>query len=135
MQRDAPGTVEMIVVEETAAGLEKRACQTQSLPLHDPNLDEPDEAMRGQSAFSEPLHPNLSAYSMHDVIQAARCEMARTVEDVLARRTRALLLNARASCEVAPRVASIMARELGRDAQWEREQVMRFRRLADGYIA
>ena len=54
---------------------------------------------------------------------AAREEMARTVEDVLARRTRALLLDARASIEAAPRVAEILAAELGRDEPWREDQV------------
>jgi glycerol-3-phosphate dehydrogenase len=60
--------------------------------------------------------------------------MARTVEDVLSRRTRSLLLDARAASEAAPRVASLMARELGRDAAWEEEQVRSFRDLARAYL-
>ena len=60
-------------------------------------------------------------------------EMARTVEDVLARRLRALFLNAAAVVEMAPRVAIMMARELGRDEAWAAEQVSAFQRLADGY--
>jgi glycerol-3-phosphate dehydrogenase len=57
--------------------------------------------------------------------------MARTVEDVLARRTRALLLDTRASMEMAPKVADLMAVELGRDAVWARDQVRDFRALAE----
>jgi glycerol-3-phosphate dehydrogenase len=60
--------------------------------------------------------------------------MARTVEDVLARRTRALLLDARASIESAPVVARVLAGELGRDAEWERAQVEAYRDLAQGYL-
>src|SRR6185503_2974897 len=56
------------------------------------------------------LHPALP-YIEAEVIWAARAEMARTVEDVLARRTRALFLNARAAVEMAPRVAELLARE------------------------
>ena len=56
------------------------------------------------------------------------------VEDVLARRTRALFLNARAAMEMAPRVASLMARELGQGADWEAAQVEEFRRTARGYL-
>lgn len=67
------------------------------------------------------------------VVWAARHEMARSVEDVLARRTRCLLLDARASIDVAPRVATLMANELGRDEQWQQEQVDKFAELADGY--
>jgi len=60
--------------------------------------------------------------------------MARTVEDVLARRTRALFLEARAAIEMAPTVASLMARELGRDPAWEAEQVRAFRQTARGFL-
>jgi glycerol-3-phosphate dehydrogenase len=61
-------------------------------------------------------------------------EWARTVEDALARRTRALLLDARASQQCAPRVAELMARELGRDEAWQRAQVAEYCRLAEGYL-
>ena len=60
--------------------------------------------------------------------------MARTVDDVLARRTRCLLFNARASVECAPEVARLLARELVRDAAWEAEQVDVFRNLAEAYV-
>jgi glycerol-3-phosphate dehydrogenase len=60
--------------------------------------------------------------------------MARTVEDVLARRTRALLLDARASIEAAPRVADLLARELGRDAAWRDRQVADYAALAKDYL-
>jgi glycerol-3-phosphate dehydrogenase len=56
--------------------------------------------------------------------------MARTVEDVLSRRTRALLLNARAAERAAPVTAQIMADELGRDKAWAEEQVRAFCELA-----
>jgi len=59
-------------------------------------------------------------------------EWARTVEDVLARRTRALLLDARASMEIAPRVAELMAGELGRDQAWQQAQVNHYCELAEG---
>jgi len=59
--------------------------------------------------------------------------MARTLEDVLARRTRSLLLDARASAEAAPAAAELLARELGRSDDWAREQVREYRKLSDGY--
>jgi glycerol-3-phosphate dehydrogenase len=60
--------------------------------------------------------------------------MARTVEDILARRTRALFLNARAAIEMAPRVAELMAKELERDDAWKSEQIRSFEELAKGYL-
>jgi glycerol-3-phosphate dehydrogenase len=79
------------------------------------------------------LHPALP-YLAAEVVWAARHEMARTVEDVLSRRTRALLLDARASIEAAPRVAELLARELGRDDSWRRAQVTAFAELAKDYV-
>jgi len=79
------------------------------------------------------LHKRLP-YHQAEVVWAARYEMARTVEDVLSRRTRSLLLDARASLEAAPEVARILARELGRNAAWEHEQVEQFRNLTENYI-
>jgi glycerol-3-phosphate dehydrogenase len=61
-------------------------------------------------------------------------EMARTVEDVLSRRTRALLLNAKESRRIAPECAAIMANVLGKDQQWEKDQVETFNKLAEQYI-
>jgi glycerol-3-phosphate dehydrogenase len=56
------------------------------------------------------------------------------VADILARRTRALLLDARASMEAAPVVAELMAAELGRDDRWQAEQVAKYRTLASDYL-
>jgi glycerol-3-phosphate dehydrogenase len=55
------------------------------------------------------------------------------VADVLARRSRALFLNTAAAVEMAPRVAALMARELGRDAAWAAAEVKAFTELAEGY--
>jgi glycerol-3-phosphate dehydrogenase len=59
--------------------------------------------------------------------------MARTVEDVLARRLRALLLDAKASLETAAEVAKLMAEELEKDQMWQEEQVKLYTELANGY--
>jgi glycerol-3-phosphate dehydrogenase len=80
------------------------------------------------------LHPALP-YLVAEVQWAARHEAARTVEDVLARRTRCLFIDARASVQAAPRVAELMAVELGRDGAWVAEQVERYSRLAQAYMA
>jgi glycerol-3-phosphate dehydrogenase len=79
------------------------------------------------------LHPDFP--DIHaQVVWAARHEMARTVEDVLARRLRVLFLNARAAIEMAPQVAKIMAAELGFDGEWQQSQVRRFSALAHQYL-
>ena len=69
-----------------------------------------------------------------EVVWAVREEMARTVEDVLARRTRALLLGARVSIEAAPRVAELMSQELKRDSDWQKQTVQQFKEVAQGYL-
>ena len=79
-----------------------------------------------------PMHPDLT-YCPAEVIWSVRHEMARTVEDVLARRTRALFLNAAAAITLAPRVAGIIAHELKRDASWADSQVNSFVALARQY--
>jgi len=78
------------------------------------------------------LHPALP-YIAAEVVWAARSEMARSVEDMLARRTRALFLNAGAACEMAEPVATLLAAELGRNATWKQTQVAEFRALAAQY--
>lgn len=65
---------------------------------------------------------------------AVEHEMARTVEDVLARRTRALLLDAKESVRIAPAVASIMAATLGQDKAWELQQIEQYQQLVETYI-
>ena len=80
-----------------------------------------------------PLHPELPTLT-GEVVWAVRNEMARTVEDFLSRRTRSLLLNARASIEMAPKVAELMAEELKRDSAWKQDQVKKYEELANGYF-
>ena len=92
-----------------------------------------DALAAASPALGRALHPSLP-YHQAQVVWAARYEMARTVEDVLARRTRSLFLNARAAIEAGSTVAAVMARELGRDERWQRQQVEDFTQLASSYI-
>jgi glycerol-3-phosphate dehydrogenase len=87
-----------------------------------------------EPAWAEPLDGALP-YTGAEVIWAVRQEMARTLEDVLARRTRALFLDARAALRMAPRAAACMARELRQSGAWEAEQLRSFRRTAENYVA
>lgn len=132
---------------ETVGGWPHRPSRTRTLRLHGAN-DTPhtgfemhgsdaakvDALLRSLPEFSLQLHPRLP-YFAGEVIWAARHEMARTVEDVLARRMRALFLDARAAAEMAPTVAMLLAKELGWDAAWQVEQLRSFRELATGYLA
>jgi len=82
--------------------------------------------------LAERLHPDLP-YIGAEVVWAARTEMAQTVEDVLARRTRALFLNAGAASAMAEPVARLLAAELGHDDDWMKAQVKEFHALAQQY--
>jgi len=90
------------------------------------------ELMRAEPALAEPLDKALP-YTGAEVVWAARRELACTIEDVLARRTRALFLNAKAAIRMAPRVAELMAREFGRDDAWITAQVRQFKKVAKNY--
>jgi glycerol-3-phosphate dehydrogenase len=79
------------------------------------------------------LHPRLP-FRRREVIWAARHEMARTVEDVLARRTRALFLDARAAMEAAPAVAELLGAELKRSPAWKARDLENFLSVARGYL-
>jgi glycerol-3-phosphate dehydrogenase len=88
-----------------------------------------DEVDRGH----ELLHERLP-YPRGVVAHAARFEQALRVEDVLSRRTRSLLLDARAAGECARDVAELLGAELGRDADWTAREVAAFGKLVDGYV-
>jgi glycerol-3-phosphate dehydrogenase len=79
------------------------------------------------------LHPDLP-YISAEVIWGVREEMARTVDDMLSRRTRALFLNARAAIAMAPAVAKLMAEELGTGQDWIDQQLQQFNDLARKYL-
>jgi glycerol-3-phosphate dehydrogenase len=131
----------------TLARLPDRDCATRNLNVHGfhPSAErfgslsvygadalEIQELIAEEPALGEALHPDLPCCGA-EVVWAARHEMARTVEDALARRTRALFLNAEAATSMAPRAAELMARELGRDASWRSAQVQAFGELAAAY--
>jgi len=129
------------------ARLAERACTTRTLNVHGFHQSSDrfgtlavygsdalgiQDLMRSTPSLAVPLHTDLP-YTGAEVLWATRHEMARTVEDVLARRTRALFLNARAAEAMAPEVASLMAAELGWDAARQAAEVNAFSTLAKGY--
>lgn len=129
-------------------GLPHRDSQTRDLKLHgwcvNADLSDPfhvygsyegevKELAQENPELAEPLHPALP-YTGLEVVWAVRNEWACNVADVLSRRTRSLLLNAAASVSAAPRVAAIMAKELGKDQAWIDEQVEAYGKLAENYM-
>jgi glycerol-3-phosphate dehydrogenase len=83
--------------------------------------------------YKTKLHPDYS-HVEGEVIWAIRNEMARSIEDFLARRIRLLFLDVEASLSVAPKVAHLMAKELGYDNQWEEMQLIEYKELSKNYI-
>ncbi len=133
----------------TLGKLPERDCLTRRLPIHGftERTNKHDslsvygsdahairELMKAEPDLAEKLSDSLP-YLAAEVVWAARNEMARTAEDVLARRTRALFLNSKAAIESAPKVASLLARELGQDANWERSEISKFHALASQFYS
>ena len=133
----------------TMAKLDERPCVTKTLSIHghhqhaeqfgDLRYYGSDALALGELKTASPelarqLDPALPIQAVQ-VVWAVRQEMARTVDDVLARRTRPLFLNAKAAIAMAPAVAKLMAAELGRDERWQNEQVAEFTAMAQGYLA
>jgi len=92
-----------------------------------------DEMISQNPALGIPLDSRLP-YTKAEIIWICRNEMPLKVEDVLARRTRALLLNAKVSADMAAEVAYIMAMELGFDLIWQNEQIESYHELVNNYI-
>jgi glycerol-3-phosphate dehydrogenase len=111
----------------------------QAIDLNDPlyfygsDKEQLIDMMEKDSETKQLLSSRLNIYAAQ-VIWAVRYEMARTVEDFLSRRVRALLLDAREAMLVAPKVATVMAAEMGKDVEWEKEQVKEFEKVASKYI-
>ena len=130
------------------ANLSPKACLTTGLSIHG-NKKQTDfnnhffvygsdkegllDLINENKGFGEKLHFKMD-YIKAEVIWAVRHEMARTVEDVLARRLRVLFLDTRYAIDMAPAVARLMASELDKDENWIRIQVAEFNCLAEGYL-
>jgi glycerol-3-phosphate dehydrogenase len=84
-------------------------------------------------AYAEKLHERYP-YTVAEVVWAVRHEMARDVEDVLARRVRLLYIDARAAIAAAPRTAQTIAQELQKDQHWIDRQVADFSAMAQRYL-
>jgi glycerol-3-phosphate dehydrogenase len=114
-------------------GFHEAANQFGSLAVYGSDACEIRKLIDDDARLSEPLHAALP-YVKAEVVWAVRHEMARTVEDILARRTRALFLNARAALEMASVVAELMASELGWDESIRTKQLAAFHDVASNYV-
>jgi glycerol-3-phosphate dehydrogenase len=129
-------------------GLDEHDCVTKNMPVHGyvKNVDRTNHLyvfgsdipkinslINNNPEYDELLDSRLP-YKKVEVIWGVREEMARTVEDILARRTRALLLDAEASIAMAPTVARLMAEELNYDENWINNQIEEYTQLASEYL-
>lgn len=129
-------------------GMSEHECVTRNLPIHGYRQDNDykavlyyygtdDDAVKAlikiDVSLGELLHRSLP-YIKAEIIWAVRNEMCMTVEDALARRTRALLLDARAAIESAPLIANMMAKEMGKDDSWIKHQIDTFSAVAKNYL-
>ena len=144
---------EVIDLAATSAGLEPRPSTTEDLTLHGcpvessviasadehplsvygSNAGEIKQLISSRPSLGTKLHESLP-FVEAQVIWAVQHEMARTIEDVLARRLRALFLDARAAMECAPRVAAIMQAEFQASHEWKQAQIDEFDAVAEGYL-
>ncbi|MDB2672436.1 glycerol-3-phosphate dehydrogenase/oxidase [Flavobacteriaceae bacterium] len=136
---------DIINTTQSVGGLPERGCITHNLPVHgyDYNSDwtnplhvygvDIDKIIKldleGNTSLSKEVH-----LTKNQVIWAIREEMAMTVEDVLARRTRVLFLNASESLILAPTVAAIMGKEMGKDSSWIATQIENYTTLTQNYL-
>jgi glycerol-3-phosphate dehydrogenase len=144
-RRMAEDTVDKAIL---VGDLEEKKCVTEHLHIHGYSnqpweghyhvygSDQPQlqRIEKSQPEMAESLTEGLS-FTKAQVVWAVRHEMARTVEDVLARRTRALFLDAKESVKASPVVAQIMAKELKlrKEKRWIKEQISQFNEVAKNY--
>ena len=138
------------VVDKLAevGGIPKKECVTQHLKIHGykegvdfnnplyfygSDVDLINDIIKEDPTAKEFVSEELKIIKAQ-VILAIRNELAYHVIDVLARRTRALFLDSKESIRIAPLVAKIMAKEMGKDKAWEQSQVEVFNEIAKGYI-
>lgn len=147
-------TTYRLMAEETVnlaiktKGLVHKPCKTRILKIHG-YKNNPDrnnhlyiygndqdaiiELQNSNPEYAQKIHQNMD-YTVAEIVWAVQKEMACTIDDVLARRVRALYMDAKVSVEMAPAVASIMAKELKKDKAWEEEQVREYSSLAKNYF-
>ncbi len=130
--------------------LPKKTCATQHLSIHGnkPTTNQDREnhlyiygsdiskiiqLQKEEPQLKEKLHPDHE-FTIAEVVWAVRYEMARTVDDVLARRVRLLFLDTRAAIQCAEKTARIIAKELGRDENWILKEIEDFNEISKGFL-
>ena len=144
-RRMAQDTINRAIV---VGKLPHKKCQTKQLSIHG-NVADVDrtnhlyiygsdqkaieQLIEESPELGEKLHERLS-YIKAEIIWAIRYEMARTIDDILARRVRALFLDAKAAIEMTPTVAALLAGELNKNEEWKQQQIKEFTTIANQYV-
>jgi glycerol-3-phosphate dehydrogenase len=130
------------------AGMSEKECVTKNLHIHGykesndytaalyyygSDKEMIEDLIKKDNSLADLIHPSLP-YLKAETIWAIQNEMCMTVEDALARRTRALLLDANAAIESASLVANMMAKEMGKNETWIKEQIDSFISVAKNYL-
>jgi glycerol-3-phosphate dehydrogenase len=130
------------------AGLYDKECGTRDLHIHGykenndyttalyyygSDAEGVESLVKNNPVLRELIHPSLP-YIKAEIVWAVQNEQCMTVEDALARRTRALLLDAKAAIESAPLVAGMMAKEMGKDDTWIKKEIDNFNLTAKNYL-
>ncbi|WP_179346506.1 glycerol-3-phosphate dehydrogenase/oxidase [Winogradskyella ursingii] len=128
--------------------LQQRDCKTEDLLIHGANgtVDKSNrlffygtdkygiqKLIDEDPTLAEPLHPRLE-FTKAEVVWSIKNEMARTIEDVLARRVRVLFLDAKAAIEISPYVGEVLRKELNQTDEWRQIQISEFLTVADQYV-
>ncbi len=130
--------------------LPKKTCITQHLSIHGnkptTTLDRENhlyiygsdiakilQLQEEEPELKEKLHPDYE-FTLAEIVWAVRYEMARTVDDILARRVRLLFLDARAAIEVSEKTARVIAKELGHDENWIAKEIADFKATSKGFF-
>ncbi len=128
--------------------LPSKPCVTDQLPIHghleNDNYEEAgyyygsdlkyiQELYNKDAGLKELLHPDLP-YTKAEIVHAVHHEFCMTLDDALSRRTRALLLDAKAAMAASLTVAQLMQKELGETDKWMEDQLISFNRIASQYL-
>ena len=109
------------------------SCHNTRFEIYGDGASEIEQMIDENPSLGVPFDKRLP-YTKAEIIWICRNEMPQTIEDILARRTRSLFLNARASSDIAADIAGLMAKELGYDSIWQKEQLESYNKLVMNYI-
>lgn len=107
--------------------------ESDRMKIYGNHAPEIEKIIHEQPDLGKLIHQELP-YTRAEIVWICRNEMPVTLEDIMARRTRALFLDARVSAEAGPGVAELMAKELGFSKEWQESEVTQYKKLIINYI-